>query len=402
MELSFAAFIGVFFTGLALNLTPCVYPMLSVTVALFAPDRKSSGQSFLKALVYVMGMASMYSALGLIAAFTGGFFGALIQNQWILLGISVVMFVLALSMFGIYEFQMPSWLLNWVSRKKRAGFLGLFLSGLFVGIFAAPCIGPPIVGLLTLVGQSGNPVSGFFIFFILALGLGLPYLLIGTFSGLLSTLPKSGAWLVWVKKVFGVVLLGLALFYFCLALYPDFLNSVIPMTLATGGVYLGFLDQIGNKSAFFKKIKLGFGALAIAGSFFFLTGKPVKGVVWETYTKEKINLAKETKQPVVMDFFADWCIPCHELDQHTYSNPKVIEALAPFAKFKVDATNPNSKEAMEPIETFEIVGVPTIIFLSPNGKEVPNTRITGYVPPAEFLDNLKPVLKTIEKKEKPK
>ncbi len=400
MDLSFTALVGIFLTGLALNLTPCVYPMLSVTVALFTDQKKkSAGSSFWRAFAYVSGMASMYSVLGLIAALTGGFFGAFIQNQWVLLAISAVMFVLALSMFGVYEFQMPSWLLTWVSRKKNAGFFGLFLSGLFVGVFAAPCIGPPIVGLLTLVGQSGNPISGFFVFFVLALGLGLPYLLIGTFSGLIKKLPRSGAWLVWVKKVFGVVLLGFALFYFSLSLYPDFLFLVLPVSLVTGGIYIGFLDRTGNQSHPFKKIKLVIGGLAVLFGILSLTGKPTHGVVWEKYSKGKLELAKQKGKSVVIDFYADWCIPCHELERYTYSDPEVIKALDPFVRLKVDATNPNSEEALEPIETFEILGVPTVLFLDLAGKEVPKTRLTGYVPPAEFLESIKPILKLIKPKE---
>ena len=396
MELTLTALIGVFLTGLALNLTPCVYPMLSITVALFSPrEKKSSGGSFFRALIYVIGMASMYSALGLIAALTGGFFGALIQNQWVLLAISAVMFFLALSMFGVYEFQMPLRLMNWITEKRSAGFFGLFLSGLFVGVFAAPCIGPPIVALLTLVGQSGNPISGFFVFFVLALGLGLPYLLIGTYSGLIRKLPRSGAWMVWVKKLFGFILLGLALFYFSLSLYPDFLPFVIPASLVLGGTYLGFLDATGNQSSVFRKIKFAVGSLAVIFGIFWLIGKPVTSVAWEAYSKEKINLAKQQGKPVIIDFYADWCIPCHELDRYTYTDPNVIKTLEPFIRLKVDATNPNSAKALEPIESFEILGVPTILFLDPTGKEVLRTRVTGYVSPKDFLDNIKPVLKML-------
>lgn len=392
MDLSFITLVGVFFTGLALNLTPCVYPMLSVTVALFSGGKKkSTSASFFRALVYVAGMASMYSTLGLVAALTGGFFGAFIQNQWVLLAVSVAMFVLALSMFGVYEFQMPSGLLHWVSQKKGTGFLGLFLSGLFVGIFAAPCIGPPIVGLLTWVGQLGDPVSGFLVFFVLALGLGLPYLLIGTFSDLMKELPRSGDWMIWIKKIFGVILLGFSLFYFSLALYPDFLQLVLPLSLITGGIYLGFLDQTGNSSQRFRKIKWGIGSLAIVGALFLMTSKPTQGVAWEPYSKAKLELAKQEGKPVVIDFYADWCLPCHELEQYTYSNPEVIAALESFVRLKVDVTNPNSEEALEPIETFDILGVPTILFLDAKGKEWPKMRITGYVPPAEFLEHLKPI-----------
>src|SRR3989338_1494430 len=238
MEVSPLALLGIFLSGVALNLTPCVYPMLSVTVALFGgKTEKRLGVAFGKALLYVAGMVFMYSFLGGFAALTGGFFGAILQNQWVLFAISLLMFILALSMFGLYEFQAPSAILSWMGGVRRAGNLGIFLSGLFVGIFAAPCIGPPIVALLTWVGQSTNPAFGFLVFFVLALGLGLPYLILGTFSGLLSKLPKSGEWLVWVIKVFGVILISLSLFYLSLSLYVDFLPFIVPTALAAGGFF---------------------------------------------------------------------------------------------------------------------------------------------------------------------
>lgn len=400
MDLSLWVFVGIFLTGLALNLTPCVYPMLSVTVALFnRKEHKSIGPSFLKSSVYVSGMAFMYSTLGVIAALTGGFFGSALQSPWVLFAISALMLVLALSMFGVYEFQIPSGLLTWISQKKGTGYIGLFLMGLFVGIFAAPCIGPPIVGLLTLVGQSGNPVFGFFIFFVLALGLGFPYLIIGTFSGLITKIPKSGAWMVWVKKIFGFILLGLSLFYLSLALYPEFLFLVVPAVLGAGGIYLGFWDRTGNESAAFKKIKMAVGSLTVLLAIFLLVGKPSRHVVWEEYSAEKLSMAKEQGKPVVVDFYADWCIPCHELERYTYSDADVIEALGPFVKLKVDVSDPSVQKALEPIERFDISGVPTILFLDAAGREVPKTRLTGYLPPAEFLEHVHPALELVTRKE---
>ena len=136
--------------------------------------------------------------------------------------------------------------------------------------------------------------------------------------------------------------------------------------------------------------------LFASSSIFLLLAKPTAKVVWEEYAPQKITSAKEAGKPVVIDFFADWCLPCHELDSYTYSNSEVIQALEPFVRLKVDVTNPNTPEAMEPIERFEVLGVPTILFLNPKGKEVPNSRITGYVPPAEFLESLKPVQATFQ------
>ena len=401
MDLSPITLIGVFLSGLALNLTPCVYPMFSVTVALFGGRReKHLPRAFGRALLYVSGMVVMYSFLGVFAALTGGLFGATLQNSWVLLVISLLMFLLALSMFGLYEFQMPSVVLNWIGGARRAGNVGIFLSGLFVGIFAAPCIGPPIVALIALAGKTGNPISGFFIFLVLAVGLGLPYLILGTFSGLLAKLPKSGEWLIWVKKTFGVVLLGLALFYLALSLYPELLPFVVPVTLAGGGIYLGFIDRSGSLNFVFRRSKQLLGILAVVVAFLAFTSKPVEGVVWESYTPQKIKLAKDTKKPVIIDFYADWCIPCHELERFTYSNREVIQALEPFMRLKSDVTNPDTPAAMEPINRFEVLGVPTVLFLGPNGKEIPDSRIAGFVPPKEFLEVVNSVQKSFNYEKK--
>ena len=391
MELSPLTLISVFAGGFALNLTPCVYPMMSVTAALFGTKgEKRLSHSFARALFYVAGIVVMYSSLGLFAALTGGFFGAVLQNPLVLFAVSAVMFFMALSMFGLYDLNAPSFLLGWVG-GRRAGSIGLFVSGLFVALFAAPCVGPFIVALLAKVAQSGDPVYGFIQFFVLALGFGFPYLVFGTFSGLLAKLPKAGDWLIWVKRVFGVVLLGFSAFYLALSIYPGVFPYVVPATFVAGGIYLGFIDRLGDKTAWFANAKRIAGILAVLIGAFLLFGKPKAGVVWEPYAPQKITFARESGKPVVIDFYADWCLPCHELEQYTYTDPEVIQTLESFVRLKVDATNPDTSEALEPIERFEILGVPTILFLDPDGKEVPRTRITGFVPPREFLKRIEQV-----------
>jgi len=231
-------FLTFFLAGLAVNLTPCVYPMMTVTVSLFKPqgDSPHSGTvpvsaSFGRALVYVLGMAVMYSSLGVFAAMTGALFGGILQNKWIVLTVAVLMLGLALSMFGAFQLSIPSGLLQKLERLRRVKFFGLFFSGMFVGVFAAPCIGPPVLALLTSVADRGNMTFGFFSFFIFSLGLGLPYLILGTFSGLLKKIPKAGSWLVWVEHVFGVILLGFSLYYFAIAFNPEWIKWILPVTL---------------------------------------------------------------------------------------------------------------------------------------------------------------------------
>ncbi|MSR77169.1 MAG: DUF255 domain-containing protein [Candidatus Omnitrophica bacterium] len=384
-----ATFLGVFLLGLGLNLTPCVYPLLAVTVSLFS-SRKEEGKtalglSFLRALIYVLGMAVTNTTLAVIAALTGGLLGAILQNTWVLLVISLLLFGLALSLFGVYTIQAPSWILNRISGKRSTSLVGLFVSGLIVGIFAAPCIGPPVLALLTWVGALGNPAYAVLVFFTLSLGLGLPYLVLGTFSGLVSKLPKSGVWLLWMERFFGVILLALAAFYGILALHPAFLKWLAPISLAAGGIYLGFLERSANDSGRFNDFRKVFGVLAITAGFMLPFLSPKTFVEWELYSPEKLEASARNKRPVILDFYADWCIPCHELDQVTYADPKVIQALKRFDKYKVNLTDQDTDEAGIISEEFGLEGVPTIVFLGVDGKERGPLRVAGFISPEELL-----------------
>src|SRR5258708_21708980 len=193
-----AAFLTLFLIGLALNLTPCVYPMLSVTVSVFGARRSApSLQVVGSALLYVLGMATMYSVLGVTAAFTGGLFGGWLANPLVSVGIGLLLIGLSLSMFGLYELTPPAAVLNRLGDAGTTRAIGIFLSGLVVGVFAAPCVGRPVVALLAVVGQKGDPWFGFTSFFTLAMGLGAPYLVLGTFSNLIQRMPRSGEWMLW-------------------------------------------------------------------------------------------------------------------------------------------------------------------------------------------------------------
>ncbi len=379
--------LGIFLLGLGLNLTPCVYPMMSVTVSLFGTQKASSKfSSFFKALAYVLGIATMYSSLGVVTAFTGGFFGALLQNKGVLMGVGVIFIALSLSMFGVYTLNAPSALMNKLAGRKAVGVIGFYISGLFVGIFAAPCIGPPILALLAYVGTKGSPGYAFLVFFVMSMGLGLPYLLLGTFSSLLTKLPRSGGWLLWVERLFGVVLMTLGFFYLILAVKPSLLNWLIPSALILGGIYLGFLERSVKYGPKFFRFKTFAGIVAVLVGMSLPLFAPKQAVAWEVFSKDKLEQAKADKKPVLLDFYADWCIPCHELDQYTYSDPQVIKELEGFVRLKVDMTNADDEATQNTADDFGLVGVPTIIFLDSEGKEVQGTRVTGFIPAKEFLE----------------
>jgi thiol:disulfide interchange protein DsbD len=386
------AFLGIFLMGLALNLTPCVYPMLSVTVSVFGGQTDTNPvRVFLKAVVYVLGMATMYSILGVVAALSGGLFGGLMQNPWVLGAIGLLLLGLALSMFGLYEIQPPYWLTSKLGGRQATGIVGVYLSGLVVGVFAAPCIGPPIIALLALVAAKGNALFGFWTFFTLSMGLGFPFLILGTFSGLLRKIPKSGVWMVWVQRVFGVILTGVGLFYLGLAVLPKLADYAIPLTLLLGGIYLGFVDRSGKGNKTLRIIQLVVGITAIAASAYFLRVLTKPGMAWEHFSAQRLEEARAANKPAILDFTAAWCVPCKELDRMTFTSPAVIQAAKPFVTLKVDLTHFNSPEAEALRKQFGIAGVPTVIFLDPYGQEVPDTRIIGFLPPEEFLARIKKV-----------
>ncbi|MFA6601025.1 MAG: cytochrome c biogenesis protein CcdA [Candidatus Omnitrophota bacterium] len=382
-------FVSVYLTGLALNLTPCVYPMISVTVSVLGANQDAGRfKAFLRALVYVLGLSTMFSVLGFAAAIGGALFGAMLQNPWVLTAAGLFILALALSMLGFYTLRFPSGVLSALSKRRVMNWLGIYLAGMMVGIFAAPCIGPPVVALMTLLATKGDALFAFLIFFVMALGLGTPYLVLGTFSGLLKRLPRSGTWLVWVEKFFGFILLVVAAFYLIAAWAPYLMGFLLPCSLVTGGLFLGFWVRSAADKPSFRYTKRALGVLAVVIGILSLVQPPRERVQWESYSPAKLAAAAQAKRPVVIDFYADWCIPCHELERFTYSNRRVIEALDLFVRLKVDLTQPDAPDTMELVRQYNVFGVPTAVFLDPFGREIEEARISGFVSPDEMLSVL--------------
>ena len=384
--------------GLALNLTPCVYPMMGVTISLFGGGVGGGGlgapaaggvKALPRAIVYVLGIALMYSSLGVAAALTGSLFGGWLANPWVLGAIGLLLLAMALSMFGFYELTVPSGVLSKLGGAAGASLFGTFLAGLLVGVFAAPCIGPPIIALLGYVGSKGDPVFGFWAFFVLSMGLGLPYLVLGVSSGLLTKLPRSGSWMEWVKHLLGVVLLGVAAFYLCLAIAPSKLAWVVPAALGLGGLYLGFLEPTGRDRPTFRRFKWAVGVAGIVAAVLVVFERPAPAVTWQAYSDAAVAEARAQGRPVVLDFSADWCVPCHELEQNTFTDRGVAEALEPFTRLKVDFTREDAPQTVELRRRYTITGVPTILFLGPDGREVPAARIVGFLGPRAFVERVR-------------
>jgi thiol:disulfide interchange protein DsbD len=367
--------LSIFAGGLALNLTPCVYPVIPLTVGYFGRQSSGSkGRLFALAAIYVLGMATMYSILGVVAALSGRLFGSMLQNPWVLTAIAAALVTMALSMFGIWEIRMPTALMN--RAGARAGVAGAYGMGLFVGVVAAPCIGGFIVGLLAFVAARQDPFLGFLFFFVLSLGLGLPYLFLAAYSGRLARLPRAGEWMEGVKKIFGWILLAMAAYFLRSVVPPPLGKWLLPLVLVIGAVAI-LVTRLGLRWP----IKAGAAVVLIAIAIFFVP-RELKG--WQPYAAQAVGAGR----PAVIDFSADWCLPCLELEKKTFSDPRVAEALSRRALLKADMTKIGSPEAVALAERFGILGVPTVIFLDGSGKERQDLRLVGFENAERFLERL--------------
>jgi len=409
-------FLLVFLGGLALNLTPCIYPLIPITISYFGGQAEGKkGGAVLHSFVYVFGMAMTYSILGVVAAFTGSLFGVALTYPPVLVGIALIMLALSLSMFDVYEFRMPAFM-NKAAGTSKKGYFGTFFMGLTVGIIAAPCIGPFVLGLLTYVGNKGNVFLGFSLFFVLALGLGVPFLFLGIFSGSINKIPRSGAWMVWVRKIFGFILVAMAV-YFLKTIFPSPLAYDLTMaaTLLLAGIYLAWVEGTPSTGKVFPFVRNVIGIIffvlavytAVTGVQGYVEGRTTEmlksisaaggrvtlnAVDWQPYSEENLAAALKTGKPVFIDSTADWCIACHELDAKTYSQPEIIEASRKFVCLRADLTRNNDEKVKAFYKKYAAKGCPTLIFLKPGGEEIPELRGVGFEDKDVFLGKMKKAL----------
>jgi thiol:disulfide interchange protein DsbD len=373
-----------FIGGLALNLTPCVFPMIPITVGFFAmqSDGRRSRRLLLSAS-YVGGLVVMYSALGVMAALSGKMFGAWLQQPAVLVGFALLMLVLAASMFGAWEMTVP----QFIAKRSggRAGVAGAAVMGVFVGIVAAPCVGPVVVALFTLVAEIGKPAIGFMMFAALALGLGFPYLVA------LNILPKPGEWMVQVKKAMGFVLIAMAIYFLRPLIGETAFRWGVAASLLIGAMFLFFTRSAGPRGG--RAVRLACAVLLlVAGAAFALPrSRSGAGVSWQRYDPATIGAAAAEHKPLIIDFAADWCLPCKELDEKTFTDRTVVGELNRFVRIKADLTKNDDPDVQKLIKEYGIIGVPTIVFIDSNGREATAQRLTGFEGPQPFLARLQQV-----------
>jgi thiol:disulfide interchange protein DsbD len=389
----------IFVGGLLTALTPCVYPLIPITIAIFGGGAKARSRSRAVALTltYNLGICAMFTALGIAAALAGKAFGSVLGNHWVVIGIAAVLAVLAAAMFGAFNLELPSSLQTRLGGLSKAGFAGAFLMGLFAGVLAAPCTGPVLSGVLLHVATTQNVPLGAMLLFSYSLGIGFPFFLIGAFS---LSLPKSGSWMEAVKSIFGIALLTLALLYLrdgfpalrelltlkAVRAGAEIAGVLVVLGIVLGAVHRGFAPFASEGLAKSLGVLLVVAGLALRPEA--PLGRPpaVETGDWSTDESGTLVRAAANKRPVIIDFWADWCAACKELDRFVYTDKQFLAEAKRFSLVKIDGTSEERTPNIEALyEKYKVDGLPTVIFIDSDGKVLHSLTVKGYMPPAEFV-----------------
>ncbi|MCD6415348.1 MAG: thioredoxin family protein [Planctomycetes bacterium] len=394
-----------FLAGLGLTLTPCVYPLIPITIGIVgATAGRSRLDSFLRSVIYVLGIATIYSVAGAAAAATGSMFGDFLQHPAVYLVLAGVFVVLAGGMFGWYSIQFTSARLQrfQAGLSGRAGLLGIWVVGLLSGAAVTACTAPVIAGFLLYVGRQGSPLLGFLVFFALAWGFGTPLVVIGTFTGLLKSIPRSGEWMVRVSKFFGLALLGLAIYFVGRsALLPAaWYRAFVGLCLLAVSVFVGAFDRLPADAGGWPRLRKALGLLLVVvglAVLLMVAGVFEPGVLsrdkgprveWLSSEAEAIQRAQEDEKPVLLDFWTKRCPACVKLLKVTFRDAQVVSESRRFVCARVDLSDRNDPEVRRLIGEYQIRGVPQLALIGTDGRR--QTR-AGYIPPARMLEIMKTV-----------
>ncbi|MGE5387182.1 MAG: protein-disulfide reductase DsbD [Betaproteobacteria bacterium] len=402
-----------FIAGLGLALTPCVFPMIPILSGIIAGQghHVSRGRGLALSLAYVLGMAITYAAAGVAAGLSGTLISGLLQNAWVLGGFALVFVVLALSMFGFFSLQLPTALQSKIS--EEAGHfsggrgLGVLTMGALSALIVGPCVAAPLAGALLYIGQTGDAVLGGSALFALALGMGVPLIVVGVSAGTL--LPKAGAWMEAVKKAFGVVLLGTALWLVSPLLPSAVVMGGWALLLIVPAVFLRAIDPLPSHAPAWQRFWKGMGIVLLLCGSALLVGalagsrdplQPLAGLragaprETDTVPFQRVTTLAEleahlkaTNKPVMLDFWASWCVECKKMERETFTDPAIRQRLAGFNLVQADVTESNA-DSQALLTRFKLYGPPAIVFFDAQGREVAGLRIVGYQDPAAFAKTL--------------
>lgn len=398
---SLLLFALVFLAGFLTSFTPCVYPVIPIVMG-YVGTRSGAKKlkGFYLSIFFVLGLAFVYSLFGVITAASGAMMGLSFQNPLVVVIIAAIFILMGLSLAGLFEIPVPSSISSKVQSGHKSEIIGSLLVGGVSGIIAAPCVGPVLIALLSWISQTHNILLGFWLTFTFSLGLGVIFLIVGTFSGVVSALPKGGNWMNYVKYFFALLLLGGGI-YFLSTITAEWLDYLLwGIFLIAAAVFMGLFkpleEDAGFKSKLFKIILV---LILFTGAFFFMKSLELKyfpakysqavaektHLPWLADLEEGKKVALAENKIMMIDTYADWCVACKELDEYTFSTLEVSERLKGFVLVKLDFTKKN--EANESLrKSLQVIGMPTVMFFSPEGKEI--NRFSGFMEKDKFLSFL--------------
>ncbi len=410
------------FFGLLLSFTPCVLPMIPILSSIIVGEGETTrGRSFLMAVAYCLGMALVYTALGVAAGLAGEGFAGALQKPWVLVLFALLLVLLSLSMFDVYQLQMPAAIQNRLNqasgRQKRGKFLGVFVMGALSALIVGPCVAAPLAGTLVYISQTKNVVIGGLALFSMAAGMSVPLLLLGLSAG--SLLPRAGAWMVGVKYVFGLLLIGVAIWMVSPLLTVQGVMIAWGALALLCSVFLGVFERFQEKPTIAQRFSRALGLVLFIIGTAELVGaasggdnalEPLGHLHSSTVTQgageeqiafrrirtaaELDEVLKGAQKPVMLDFYADWCVACREMDKFTFHDPKVRAELQNVTLLQVDVTENNENDRVL-MKRFGLFGPPGIIFFDRNGQELAQDRVAGFMDAGQFLELLKKVTATL-------
>jgi len=399
--LSFLAIFTAFWAGALIIFTGCTFPMIPLTVGLvLGGDKSSAFRGGLLCFFYALGVAAAYGIIGTIAGALGEQIGAgILENPYVIAVVVGLFLLLALGMFGLYEFRMPGFLSRLGGGRRAAGsVIAVFITGAASAVVLSPCIGPFVLGLLAYVTQQRSPALGGLMFFAFGFGIGAPLIVLGALAGRLKQMPRSQAWMQDVQKVFGIVLVGVALFFLSALVPGSTWLAVVGAAILLLGAWNTFADRTEVQSTIYRRIKVAIGIVAILlGAFVIVRAAggaqhfSVEEIFlfqrrlspqWMHSEPEAVARAKREDKPLLIDFYAGWCIPCLKLERSTFADPRVVAALKNWVPLKLDITTA-SVETDRVKGKYDVKQPPRVLFYSPQGERIGDQ--VGYLPPGEFL-----------------